>query len=114
MTSYVRRLDGFKDVVRELLPEKQKARAGEHCLAPLISSLLFDLKESLEQQSKAEKNAILGSVFLMNNLHHIVKTVRAVPEIAAAMIASLPALDKAIESSLAVYRTTYVSSLGRW
>eukprot|EP00026_Physarum_polycephalum_P001000 Phypoly_transcript_01001.p1 GENE.Phypoly_transcript_01001~~Phypoly_transcript_01001.p1 ORF type:complete len:708 (-),score=122.75 Phypoly_transcript_01001:98-2221(-) len=71
---YLKRLFEYKDTVEALLP--RPANSKQSALGEFIINVLTHLRNNLESKAKREKKASLANIFLLNNYHYMLKTIR--------------------------------------
>ncbi|KAH7446563.1 hypothetical protein KP509_01G062100 [Ceratopteris richardii] len=76
MVDYVRLLIIHKSTLGELIGEDEKVESANSQLAAATVKIMSALQTSLEEKSKLYNDPALAHVFMMNNVHYIVKCVR--------------------------------------
>lgn len=73
----------------------------------LTERILTELNAQLEAK-KRDKKAVLGTVFLLNNYHHMLVGISSSTLRAALPADTIPAYEKLVEHNKAMYRQRYM------
>jgi len=105
--NYLKRLFEYKDTVEALLPRPANPR--QSALGEFIVNVLGHLKHNLESKAKREKKSSLANIFLLNNYHYMLKTIR-MSEIVSVMASAskfLAEYEKLFDEQMDIYVSSW-------
>jgi len=105
--NYLKRLFEYKDTVETLLPRPTNPRQSS--LGEFIIGVLSYLRNNLESKAKREKKSSLANIFLLNNYHYMLKTIRTSEIISVISGANqfLEEYEKLFDEQLAIYSSSW-------
>eukprot|EP01102_Stenamoeba_stenopodia_P022926 TRINITY_DN9738_c0_g1_i2.p1 TRINITY_DN9738_c0_g1~~TRINITY_DN9738_c0_g1_i2.p1 ORF type:complete len:718 (-),score=173.00 TRINITY_DN9738_c0_g1_i2:44-2197(-) len=120
---YLKRLLEYKDSVEELLATSTSSKTSNPSLpgqsprgetksytklSEFIEKVLKSLKASIEAKSKTEKKAVqLASIFLLNNIHYMLTSIRGSELLGFVDSTLLGSLEQAKDQSRSAYRQSW-------